>query len=149
MCIPFLPGGTRRKGSSSEYLWNEWMSNSSLFKMEQLFESSNWISVCEHGKWLKLFSKISFSFKVQVLTWNIGNVREKSSSSIFHLPRNRADITGHSQPRRTTRKARRKRNKLWAEEQGDGGASLQQPGLVCRVCGGCYFYLTLSPPWKG
>lgn len=55
--------------------------------MEQVFESGSWISVCDHGKWLKPLSKISFSFKVQVLTWNIENVREKSNSCIFHLPR--------------------------------------------------------------
>lgn len=35
---------------------------------------------------MKPLSKISFSFKVQVLTGNIGNVREKSNSCIFHLP---------------------------------------------------------------
>lgn len=47
------------------------MNNSLLFKMEQVFESGNWISISEHGKGLKLFSKIScvvFFFKIQVLT---------------------------------------------------------------------------------
>lgn len=34
------------------------MNNSLLFKMDQVFESGNWISISEHGKGLKLFSKI-------------------------------------------------------------------------------------------
>lgn len=50
---------------------------------------------------MKLFSKTFFSFTVQVLTETLRNVRENSSSfcsSTFHLPRNRTDISGHSQP---------------------------------------------------
>lgn len=89
------------------------MNDSSLFKMEQVF--GNWISVTMESD-SKPFSKIFFSVKVQVLTCNLWNVREKSSSCIFHFPRNRAGISGPSQPRRITGKARRKENKeLWVE----------------------------------
>lgn len=37
--------------------------------------------------------------------------REKSSSSVFHLPRCRGDVVEYSQPRRITKQARRKKNK--------------------------------------
>lgn len=127
---------------------NEWMDNSCLKWKSYLGLVAGHLFA--NMARLRLFSKISFCFKVQVLIWNIRDIREKSSSSVFHLPRNRADIVGHSQPRRITRKARSKKNSLlWVEELEGWRSRFPPPALVCKVCRGGCSYLTLSPPWKG
>lgn len=117
----------------SEWM-KEWVSDSSLFQMENLSESVHWLSIYEHGSWWKQLSKVTFSVKVQVLAYTFGMVEKTQAALSFIFPDVGETLLSTPSP-----------GELQAKK---AGKEKEKQGAVSRGAGGKDEWVASSQPWS-